>query len=453
MLVQSLTDKNWPEIDKKVELYVLPAVLTVLFLLPHLPFLNNGYVDLEKYCVQAGLEIARNGFNANLTDYFSTVFNPVFSVLLLAGSYKIFGESPVISRLTVSILALAFSLFLYYYLRKKKGATFAFITTLLVVVNPMFIVYSQYVYSDVPFMVFVSIALLLLLFNASRKENVTSSVMLGVSLATKYVAAPFFIVGFIFSLVKSKIMEIFSKSKLLSFVWFNIWYFGLALLLSIPIILLVFHYQTSIFPSDSESMLSLGVTMYIPRLFACLLWLGLFIGPFCIIFLFDLWLKAGVKKFLLLLTGAALLTLAVSYFYPVSSLHVQAEVFGEMNLGWVESKVPSWALSVAFFLIILMAELFIAGLAFDLKRYGIEKTRELFIWILLPILLFSFTRVANRYLLSLLVPLSLYMTQVSGRIYFEKKSRLAPVVLTLHALIFLAVGFYSNYYLHQRGLA
>lgn len=449
---QSLEDKSWLK-NRKIELYAMPAVLIVLFLLPHLGFLNNGYVDLERYCVQAGLQIAGHGFHANLTDYFSTVFNPIFSVLLLAGSYKIFGENPIISRLTMSVLALAFCLFLYYYLRNKKGATFAFITTLMVVANPMFIIYSQYVYSDVPFMVFVSVALLLLIYSTSWKGNIFSSLMLGISLATKYVAAPLFVVGFIFSLIKSEIVRRFSRSRLFSFLGFNIWYFALSLLVSVPIILLVFHYQTSIFPSPGESQYALGASMYIPRFFSYLLWLGLFTGPFCVISIFDLWHKAGKKIFIVLLASSLVLTAVVSYFFPISSLHIQAGVFGEMNLGWVESAVPSWVLSIAFFLVLVIAELFIAGMAFDLKRSGKEKIREVFIWILLPILIFSFTRVANRYMLSLLVPLSLYMALLSSRIYSEHKNRFVPIILMLHVLIFISVGFYSNYYLHLRGLA
>jgi 4-amino-4-deoxy-L-arabinose transferase-like glycosyltransferase len=447
MLAQVIKDENRL---KRFERYVFPAVLVIIFLLPHLPFLNNGYVDLEKYCVQAGLDIAKHGLNANLTDYYSTVFNPIFSVLLLAGSYSVLGESPVISRLTVSILALAFSLFLYFYLRNKKGAGFAFITTLLVVVNPMFIVYSQYVYSDIPFMVFVSAALLLLLYGVSRKATVISSVLLGISLATKYVAAPLFLVGLFLSLLKTEIITRFSKSKLYSFIRFNLWYFILALVISVPFILLVLRYQPSIFPSHSDTMYDLSLTMYVSRLFACLLWLGLFIGPFCI---YDLWKKAGVKVFLLLLGGSIALTLLVSWFYPVSSLHIQAEVFGEMNLGWVESKAPSWALSLAFFLIIIIAELFIASLAFDIKRLKKEKTGEIFTWILLPILIFSFTRVTNRYMLAILAPLSLYMTLVSNKVFSKSGNKLVPVMLTLHVLVFLVVGFYSNYYLYLRGLA
>jgi len=435
------------------QLFILPTALILLLFLPHIFFFDNHYVDLEPLYVQAALEIADHGYDADLSNYFSTIANPIFTVLVLSGSYKLFCESPVISRLTIFLLSLVFSLFLYFYVRNKEGVFISFVSALLVVVNPMFIVYSQYVHTDVPFMVFSSISLLLLLFTHSSKGEITSSIMLGISLATKYVAVVLLPVVFIYSFVKSKILKHFSKARLFSLAWFNIWYFTLSLLVSVPIILIVFYFQSTIVPSKLESVFALNAGMFIPRLFAYLLWLGLFVGPSCVIFLLDLWKKTGKTKFFMLFAALAVLTLIVSFSFPISSLHRQAFDFGEMNLGWVESAVPSLCLSLAFFFVLLIAELFIANIILDLTYSKDEKTRGLFFWIVLPILLMSFTRAANRYMLVVLVPLSLYMAFVTKRMYSERTKLFVPAILVLHALIFLSVGFYSNYYLHQRGMA
>ncbi|MFC1901900.1 glycosyltransferase family 39 protein [Chloroflexota bacterium] len=441
---------------RNLELLVLPAILIVLLLLPHLLFFNNGYVDLEIYCVEAASDIARHGVNADLADYFATIANPLFSVFILAGSYLIFGESPFVSRFTIFLLALLFTMFLYFYVRGKKGGAIAFLLALLVVVNPMFIVYSQYVYSDVPFMIFAAVALLLLLCGSSLKGNVVSAIMLGVSLATKYVAAVLFPLAFVYNVIKSGIWRHFSGVRLLALVRFNLWYFALSFLVSLPVILIVLHYQGTIIPSKYESSLALGINMLlVPRIFSYMLWLGLFVGPLCIITIIDLWEKAGRKKFLFLLSGLIVLTLAVHYFFPVASLHVQTGIFGEMNLGWVESVVPSLYLSVAFFFVILVAELFIAGMIFGLKHADDGQAGNMLLWIVLVMILMSFTRVANRYLLVLLVPISWHIVHIVYRMYFEGKfkRRLVKAVLPLHAVIFLAVGVYSNYYLYLRGIA
>ncbi|MDP7525725.1 MAG: glycosyltransferase family 39 protein [Dehalococcoidales bacterium] len=438
--------------DKARDSYVLPAVLIIVLLLPHVLFLGNGYVDVELYVVDAASEVARYGFNANLTDYFYTVFNPIFSVLLLGGSYTIFGESEIVSRLTISALSVGFTLFLYFYLRRRTGTSISFVAPLLVISNPMFIVYSQYVGSDVPFFILTSVALLMILYASTpRRETIVSSVMLGISLATKYVTAVVFPVVLIYSSIKLELFPHFSRDKLLALVRFNLWYFGLTLAVSLPFILVALKYQTGIVPPEVKSLHTVGVAMFIPRFTSSLLWLGLFIGPSCLIFFLDLWDKTGKKKFLAILSILAVLTLIISYFFPISSLHIQDGTFGEMNLGWVESVVPSPILSSAFFFVILVGELFVANLVFDLKYSENEGRRKLIYWIVVPIVVMSFTRVANRYMLVILVPLSLYLADIINKMYAEHRKSFILAVLVLHVLIFISVGFYSNYYLQLRG--
>lgn len=239
----------------------------------------------------------------------------------------------------------------------------------------------------------------------------------------------------------------------MSLVRFNLWYFALSLLISVPLVLIALYFQPGIILPEYQTRHTLDVTMLVPRFFSYLLWLGLFIGPACLVTIYDLWHKAGVKRFLTFLVASAALILIVSRFYPIASLHIQANVFGEMNLGWVESVVPSAALSAAFFLVILVGELFIIGLIYDLRNPESGDIKRLFLWIIVPLVLMSFTRVANRYMLIMLVPLSLYLAYVINGIYAERRKPFVLAALTLHILIFISVGFYSNYYMHLRGLA
>jgi hypothetical protein len=122
-----------------------------------------------------------------------------------------------------------------------------------------------------------------------------------------------------------------------------------------------------------------------------------------------------------------------------------------MNLGWVESVVPSPILSSALFFVILVGELFVANLVFDLKYSENEGRRKLIYWIVVPIVVMPFTRVANRYMLVILVPLSLYLADIINKMYAEHRKSFILAVLVLHVLIFISVGFYSNYYLQLRG--
>lgn len=445
--------KRQPNKTKSIELYVLPAVLLVLLLLPHILYLGNHYIDVEPYYVKSAQELITRGFDANLSDYFTNIGNPILTSLILSGSYLLFGESYFVSRLTIFVFALVFALFFYFYLRNKEGAFVSFLATLLTVVNPFFIVYSQYITSDVPFMVFSSVSLLLLLFPQTAKGELVSSVMLGVSLTTRYVTAVLFPVVVLYSVIKTRLCPVFSKAKLLSAVRFNLWYFALALVLSVPVISFAFRYQEGVLSRNIEQVITLNFGMYIPRLFAYLLWLGLFIGPFCLVSLLDLWRKIGKKKFLILLICLGGLTLIVSYFFQISTLHVQAWSFGEMNLSWLESVVPAPYLSAALFFVILVAELFVASVVFDLVHLKDKKFNLLATWMLLPIPLMSLTRVANRYLLAVLVPLSLYMAYVTGKMYSGRTRFFIIGIIVLHVLVFWGMGFYSNYYLQLRGLA
>lgn len=432
--------------------YLLPLFLVVLLLVPHVFFFDNGYVDTEGLYVEAASEIAAHGFAANLAPYFAEIANPVFTSLLLSASYKLFGESHAVSRLTIFLVAFISSLFLYSYLRKKESRGTAFITVLLVTVNPFFIVYSQNVSTDVPFMAFSSIAMLLLLYDSSLRERIISSIMLGISLATKYVTAVLFPVVLIYSFINSRIFSQFSRAKLFHLLRFNLWYFALGLLLSAPVVSITFRFVNGVLAPQQESLLTLNAGMFIPRLFSYLIWLGLFIGPSFMIFVFDLWQRIGKKRLIIVLTGLVALAVVVSLFFPISSLHVQEGDFGEMNLSWIESVIPPLYLSTGLYIVLLIAELFIAGIVFELVQTRDNTIISTILWLIIPVLSLPLTRVANRYMLILLVPLSLYLAFVTKRIFSEGTRLFVVAVLVLHSLIFLSLGFYSNYYLQQRGL-
>ncbi|MFC1901902.1 hypothetical protein ACFLX3_03135 [Chloroflexota bacterium] len=211
-------------------------------------------------------------------------------------------------------------------------------------------------------------------------------------------------------------------------------------------VLIAFKFLGGLLTSGHESIIFTNFYIFVPRFFAYLMWLGLFIGPSFVIFAFDLWRRVGKKRFLLLLLGLAALTLIVTFFlFPISSLHIQEEYLGEMNLGGAEVYVSESYLSIALFFVILVAEMFIVGIALDLKHNRGEKIIFLFCWIMIPIILMSLTRAANRYMLTVLVPLSLYISMVVKRVYSERTKLFVTVVLLLHVLIFLALGFYANY--------
>jgi 4-amino-4-deoxy-L-arabinose transferase-like glycosyltransferase len=429
--------------------YILPALLLVLIAIPHIQFLDNYYVDVEPDYVDAGTRIAAEGLDADLSGYYR-IANPVFTSMMLAVGYVAFGESPYVSRLILILLSTAFVMFLYFFLKRKLGSIKAFLASLFVISNPMFIVYSQYVQADVPFMIFSSIALLVLFFAASYRDLITSSVMMGISLATKYVTVVVFPVVFAHSVMKTKVLESYSWKRLVSLVKFNIWYFILAIALSLPVVLLVFLFKDSLVSEEVAGLLRSG--MVFSHFVAYILWFGLFVGPFCLVVVFDLWKKMRKNSFIIMCCCLIIITLLISLVIPLSSINRQGGAYGEANLGWVESVVPSFYLSLIFFFVIIAAELMFVDLCYDFLYSNWKQVRNLFFWMVIPILVMSLTRVANRYLLVVLVPLALYMSFITRSLYSRKTRFFIIGVVVLHVIIFLAAGFFSNYYLHQRGL-
>jgi hypothetical protein len=93
----------------------------------------------------------------------------------------------------------------------------------------------------------------------------------------------------------------------------------------------------------------------------------------------------------------------------------------------------------------LFAEILITGITLEFIHRKDEKITHLFFWIIIPILLFSIVRAANRYMFTILVPLSLYITFIARRVYTEPVKALVPTVLVLHSFIYLPLGFYAIY--------
>jgi 4-amino-4-deoxy-L-arabinose transferase-like glycosyltransferase len=433
----------------KLNSCILPLLILVLIAIPHIPFLGNYYVDVEPAYVDAGTRIASDGLDADLSGYYR-IANPVFTSMILSVGYIAFGESPFVSRLILILLSAAFVMFLYFFLKRKLGSANAFLASLFVISNPMFIVYSQYVQADVPFMIFSSIALLVLFFAASYRDVIISSVMMGISLATKYVTVVLFPVVFAYFVMKTKVVERYSSKRLVSLVKFNIWYFIIAIALSLPVVLMVFFFQDSLVAEEVAGLLRIG--MVFSHFMAYILWLGLFVGPFCILVILDLWKKMRKKSFIIMCCCLIFITLLISLVIPLSSINRQEGSYGEANLGWVESVVPSFYLSLIFFFVIIAAELMFVDLCYDFFYSNWKQARNLFFWIVIPILAMSLTRVANRYLLVVLVPLAVYMSFITRRLYSRKNRFFIIGMVVIHLIIFIAVGFFSNYYLHQRGL-
>ncbi|MDO8567705.1 MAG: glycosyltransferase family 39 protein [Dehalococcoidales bacterium] len=412
--------------------YLAIAIIAAILILPHIFSLTQDYLEIEWFYVQPAIELAKHGINADLSWHFATATSPILTSIILSGSYVLFGESPLVSRLTILVIGSLFALFLYFYLKRKEGVMLGFLATLFVVVNPLFILYAQFVCTDVPYMAFSSAAMLLLLYAGTQRENVLSSVMTGLALATKYVTIVLFPVITIKSFLTAKAKAI----------KFNAWYYAIVLVLSLPVILIAYRFLNGYAPLTRPQWFIPDLALLVPRFFAYLIWLGLFLGLFSIIMLLDLWQRLSRGKLMAIIAGCIVLTAIVTYFYPIPSLHRLDGSFGEMNLAGAENIVPERLLSPILFVVLLMAELIIISMAMEARKSRTTKDITLACWALLPVLFMSLTRGANRYMLTVLVPLSIYMAMVTKR-FFESHPRTATAIVAAHSLLFVVVGAYA----------
>lgn len=439
---------------KKFQNLLLPLFVIVIIILPHIAFLDNKYIDTEPYYVKAGLNIKNNGLKADLSDYLVHIANPLFTSILLAGSYVFFPENTFTSRLTILIPTIPFLLFLYFYMKKKESVSVAFIVCLLTAVNPMFLVYSQYVCSDVPYVVFSALAIVLYIYGTTSREAVISAVLMGFSLATKINSLILYPLIFISSCMKNKTGDSLTVKSILSIITFNAWYISLSFLIGLPVVLLIFYFksQVNVTSLENVSWFLFSPRLFTSRVFAYILWLGLFIGPLVLIFLIDFWQKVRTKYFLMISTLCSLFVLMVTYFIPVATLHIQDGQYGEMNLGWVEKVIPEIYLSIFFTGVITAVLLFVANILYDMLHTEDYTIKHLFVFIVFPLLMMSLTRVANRYVLIILVPLAIYSAKRIVVLSQTNNKKLLTSIVLFHTLSFLLIGIFSNYYLMLRGL-
>ena len=417
-------------------------ILVILLWLPRSASFSQSYDAAETFYIGAGSQIAEHGWKADITDYSNWVVNPIFTSVILGIGYRIFGENPLVSRLTIFLLPSAICFFLYLYLYQKNSTFLAFNTVLFIIVNPVFIVYSRYVGSDPLFFALISTSLVLLLYKSDLNKQIISSVLLGLSLATKYLTVFLFPVPLIYSLLIAGISRKLFIAPLFYAVRFSLRYFGMVIVVSAPFLLFSFIKFRGFVSHDTELLLVPSISLFVPRFFAYLMWIGIFIGPSFLFIIIDTWRKIGKIQFIVMIISLVILTTIVHLSFSISSLHTYGGSVGEMNLLGLEIyfKEIKTYLHIGLFFVLLIAEIFVVSITLDMVHLRDQKMVGLFCWIVGTILLMSFLMDAQRYLLAVLTPLSIYMAMITERIYSSGMKSFIRWLLVIHTTIFLFIG-------------
>jgi len=447
------------------------AILIILlfFLVGQLLFSAAPFVNLEYIYAVAGERIADSPLTFNFSElnfYVLTVGNPIMTSLIVSFWILLFGFSEFISRLPIIIIGAAFILLFHIAVERLFSGRIAVFASVILAFNPLFWNYSGMVYSEIPFIFFVFIALWFVHQGLKGKRFLqffVSAIFLCLSFLTKYIGALFFVFIFFFisffmlkrlkerskvSRSSMSLEQFISLTKKVARVYWP--FVVLFVLLCGGYVLWMYHDLGFFFSSEHKSFVFWGIQdffgNYLIAFAGYLMWLAVFCGLIGFFsFLGMIRLFKNKSYFYVLMGGLFLVDLAFfSYVY---------KPLGEMDFGFLESVVPPWFMLFFRFCLLFLGELIFLDVVFVAfsgrnKILIHDLLRWFFIFTLLAI---SIARPTQRYLLLVLPVAVLYcglLVRIKDRFAVL---RLSAFLLTL--MVFISMSLFISLYRYNLGLA
>jgi len=167
----SRKDRKWPTSSAGAFL-----ILAAVFLLLHIPFLNQAFIIDDGNFIDQALQIVKNplgpySFNIHLKqvqDFFEYFANPPGFAYYLAAMIKVFGHSEVAMH-SVCLIFSAMALLSMYVLSHEMTGNGLY-GALLLLVTPTFLLSSHTVMPDIAAMAFYVLAILLFMRGMDRDD-------------------------------------------------------------------------------------------------------------------------------------------------------------------------------------------------------------------------------------------------------------------------------------------
>ena len=426
-----------------------------------IPFANAPFVNLEYWYSQSA-EIISSGLGLSqsvryLNDGFN---NPLLSVVAIAGSQKLFGFAEWSSRL-VSIAAWIIGIGIVYIAATKLWTPFVgALSAVLFGGFPLFWVYGGIAYPDVPFTAAITAALLISGVATSQRSSglhFLAALLFGIASLIRYNAVMFapVVVLFVFLMERDQNGGSLNLETWLRAAKILLIYVFVGGTLLVPYLLWTRETVGTILVSDlvhvAPSDLLIQALTALPRLGAYVIWIGVFLGPLGLVVLRELNTNPRKPKLrivaLIALPINILLILAIGY----SEAHT-GQLFGELQLGWVERVFPDYLINFLRFGLLCLGEIGILGLVIW-GRKRLWPNGFMALWMLLPLLGHSFYRGAQRYTMFFLPPLAIYVGWMLSHWLKSKQHRIASLILIGHVLVFFSLGIFTSAYFSIEGQA
>ena len=426
-----------------------------------IPLANAPFVNLEYWYSQSA-EIISSGLGfSQSVGYLNDGFNnPLLSVIAIAGSQRLFGFAEWSSRL-VSIAAWIFGVGIVYIAATKLWTPLVgALSAVLFGGFPLFWVYGGLAYPDVPFTAAITVALLISGVAASQRSSglhFLAALLFGMASLIRYNAVMFapVVVLFVFLIERDQNGGSLNLETWLRAAKILLIYVFVGGTLLVPYLLWTRETVGAILVPGlvhvASSELLIQALTALPRLGAYVIWIGVFLGPLGLGVLWELnsnCRKSMLRKVALIAIPInILLILAIDY----SEAHV-GQLFGELQLGWVERVFPDYLISFLRFGLLCLGEIGILGLVMW-GRKRLWPNRFMALWMLLPLLGQSFYRGAQRYTMFVLPPLAIYLGWMLSHWLKSKQHKFAALILIGHVLIFFSLGIFTSSYFAVEGHA
>jgi 4-amino-4-deoxy-L-arabinose transferase-like glycosyltransferase len=380
----------------------------IFFIAVHLYYLSSPFVSLEFAYGRSALRLMKGGMGPELNRFLELVANPLSSLFTIVPFYFLFGFSEFITRFPSFLSGVGLVILVFIMLRRLKGSKRASLAVVTILLNPMYWACSGLAYTDIPFCLFSGGGLLFCVLGLYEDKPVLhwpAAFFLSLSALIKYNGLLFFPLAAVLIIVH------LGKRAPRHFIPYAV----LAVLMDLPVYLVILnrygflvHPRLRVLHRPRPDRLYLYIPSY-------LLWLGLFMGPFLAFPVCDMLARAGRKAIpwlllvVLLCVVCGLLGWGGAY---LARLHETGEY--EMGAAWFEILLGESALAPLVLLVLALAVVSAAGI---IAWMGRGRVNLFFgIWLFSIFIIGSVSRPANRYLLFILVPLSVYLSDVLARL-------------------------------------
>jgi hypothetical protein len=194
------------------------------------------------------------------------------------------------------------------------------------------------------------------------------------------------------------------------------------------------------------------VTLFILRLTAYLLWLGICVGPLGLLYLGEKRATSRHATWCVAVLGAALVVVNVVLLKWLASVELSlGSLFGEMGLGWITQLLPkSWALAAEVLLLMVGQATTVFFVRWCLYRQG--RLMIALGWFVGLLLVHANARGSSRYVLVLVLPVCIFLADLTVRVAGRQRA-LAGLAFGSFVVVSLGLGGFNMAYFAAEGRA